>query len=112
MFTRGELVVSLPFLLEAGYSARRATDHSQLLDKLGALPRAAIDSEVEERALDAQRQLARSGHHRIPPADLILAALADREGVGILHYDRDYDVILERTDLRFDSVWLAEPGAL
>jgi predicted nucleic acid-binding protein len=112
MFARGELVVSLPFLLEAGYSARRATDHSQLLDKLEALPRAVIDSKVEQRALDAQRQLTRSGHHRTPPAGLILAALADRDGVGILHYDRDYDLIRDRTDLRYESVWLAEPGAL
>jgi len=41
-----------------------------------------------------------------------MAAIADRHGLGVLHYDRDYEVILERTDLSFGSVWLAEPGAL
>jgi hypothetical protein len=28
------------------------------------------------------------------------------------HYDPDYDLIAEKTDLRFDSVWLAARGAL
>lgn len=44
--------------------------------------------------------------------DLIIAALADRHDLGILHYDADYDVIRERTDLDFDSVWLAPRGTL
>lgn len=55
----------LPFLLEAGYSARSATDHDELLRGLTALPILHIDNEVEQRALDAQRQLARAGHHRL-----------------------------------------------
>lgn len=46
------------------------------------------------------------------PVDLLLAALADRHGHGVLHYDADFDLILARTDLRFDSVWLAERGTL
>jgi hypothetical protein len=25
----------------------------------------------------------------------------------VLHYDRDFDLIAEKTDLVFDSVWLA-----
>jgi predicted nucleic acid-binding protein len=108
----GRIATCLPFLLEAGYSARDARDHDALLDELLALPRFAIDDEVERRALDAQRQLARAGHHRLPPVDLLLAALADRHGLGVLHYDRDYDVLAERTDLEFESVWLAERGSL
>jgi hypothetical protein len=32
--------------------------------------------------------------------------------LGVLHYDHDYDVIADRTDLRFASVWLADPGTL
>jgi hypothetical protein len=30
----------------------------------------------------------------------------------VLHYDTDYDLLRERTDLRFDSEWLAERGSL
>ena len=104
--------VCLPFLLEAGYSARSATDHDELLRELMALPMLHIDSEVERRALDAQRQLARAGHHRLPPVDLIISALADRYGVGVLHYDHDYDTLVAKTDLRFTSVWLARRGSL
>jgi len=102
----------LPFLLEAGYSARSARDHHELMQELVALPLLHIDEEIERRAIDAQRQLARAGHHRLPPVDLILAALADRHGVGILHYDHDYDIVVARTDLHFDSVWLAPRGTL
>lgn len=108
----GEVFVCLPFLLEAGCSARTAADHDELLCELLALPRAEVDASVERRALDAQAQLARTGHHRLPPVDLIIAALADRHQLGVLHYDTDYDVIASKTDLTFDSVWLAPPGSL
>ncbi len=108
----GRVATSLPFLLEAGYSARSARDHGELLDELLALPRFDIDHEVEQRAIDAQRQLSRIGHHRVPPVDLILAAVADRYSLGVLHYDRDYDLIAEKTDLDFASVWLAPAGSI
>jgi predicted nucleic acid-binding protein len=106
------LLVCLPFLLEAGYSARNHREHINLLDGLRALPAAALDADSESRALVAQRQLAALGHHRMPPPDLILAALAEATGAGVLHYDRDFDLIAEHTDLRFESVWLAPPGSL
>lgn len=102
----------LPFLLEAGCSARSASEHSELIEELLALPLLQIDEEVEGRALDVQRQLALSGHHRLPPVDLILAAIADKNGRGVLHYDSDYDVLSSKTDLRFRSVWLAPRGTL
>jgi predicted nucleic acid-binding protein len=108
----GRIATSLPFLLEAGYSARSVRDHEELLDGLLALPRFEIDEEVERRAVDAQRLLARLGHHRLPPVDLIVAAIADRHGLGVLHYDRDYDLIAEKTDLDFESVWLAAAGTV
>lgn len=102
----------LPFLLEAGYSARGANDHDRLMRELTALPFLAIDDAVEHRAIDAQRQLARAGHHRLPPVYLIIAALADRHGVGVLHYDQDYEILAAKTDLEFESVWLAARGTL
>jgi predicted nucleic acid-binding protein len=111
-FEAGRIATCLPFLLEAGYSARNAHDHDQLFEDLLALPHCAVDETVEQRALEAQRQLARAGHHRLPPVDLIIAALADRHGLGVLHYDRDYDLLSERTDLRFASVWLAAAGTI
>ena len=108
----GRIATCLPFLLEAGYSARTAHEHDQLLAELLSLPHYRFDETSEQRALDAQAQLARVGHHRLPPVDLLIAALADRHGLGILHYDHDYDLIAEKTDLTFNSVWLADRGTL
>ena len=102
----------LPFVLEAGYSARDAGEHAKLRGELLALPWASIDAAVERRTVDAQRQLARAGHHRLPPIDVLIAALADHHGLGVLHYDGDYDLISDGTDLSFDSVWLARRGSL
>ena len=73
----GRIATCLPFLLEAGYSARNARDFDALLEELMSLPEVAINEQVEARAINAQRQLARAGHHRLPPVDLIVAALAD-----------------------------------
>lgn len=106
------LAVCLPFLLEAGFSARSAADHGRLLRRLEQMPRLLMDDAVERVALDAQYELAVVGHHRLPPADLNIAACAHLAGGGVLHYDRDYDLILEHTRLRFESAWLAEPGTL
>ena len=105
------LLSSLPFLLKAGYSARSAADHRIVMARLLAMPRIEIDPEIEARGLDAQSQIAAVGHHRMPPTDVLLAAIADRREIGILHYDHHYDLIDERTNLDFD-VWLAEPGSL
>jgi len=111
-FEEGRVAACLPFLLEAGYSARSAGDHGQLIDELLSLPLLPIDEEIEQRVVDVQRQLARAGHHRLPPVDLILAAIADRHGIGILHYDSDFDLLGDRTDLEFESVWLVPRGEL
>jgi predicted nucleic acid-binding protein len=109
---RLEIAVCLPFLLEAGYSARSAADRKALMARFDELPRIAIDSEVERMALQAQRELAEIGHHRLAPIDVMIAACAHRAEAGVLHYDRDYDVLAEHTDLTFESVWLAPPGSL
>jgi predicted nucleic acid-binding protein len=110
---RGAVAVCAPFLLEAGWSARTAAHHDQILADLLQLPRVTIDGAVEDAALSAQHELARRGHHRTAsPSDLLIAACAHAHGSGVLHYDHDYDVLLELTELRFESHWLAPAGAL
>ena len=104
MIESGEIAVCTPFLLEAGWSTRSATHHDQLLVDLLQLPRLRIDADVEEAALDAQGDLARRGHHRsASPPDLLIAACAHVHGAGVLHYDRDYDVLIELSGLDFES---------
>jgi len=109
---RGELAVCLPFLLEAGYSARSAADRRALMTRFKELPRVAIDNEIERIALQAQRELAEIGHHRLAPMDVMIAACAHRAEAGVLHYDGDYDILAEHTSLVFESEWLAAPGPL
>jgi predicted nucleic acid-binding protein len=108
----GRVATCLPFELEAGFSARSRRDYDVISSEIASLPRFAIDAVAEQRALVAQAQLARTGHHRVPPVDLIIAAVADREGIGILHYDADYDLLREKTDLRFESDWLVPRGTI
>jgi predicted nucleic acid-binding protein len=109
---RRRVGVCLPFMLEAGYSARSAVDYGALLDQLESFPRVEVNAAVERRATLAQRELAAVGHHRLPPIDVMIAACAHEVGAGVLHYDGDYDVLANRTSLRFDSEWLAPPGTL
>lgn len=108
----GRMGTCLPFLLEAGFSAQTAEDHRITVARLERLTYIPIDEEVEGATQRAQSELAMAGHHRLSPIDLIIAACAAQEQGGVLHYDRDYDLILEHTSLEFESVWLAEPGTL
>ncbi len=107
-----QLAACLPFLLEAGYSARSGRARSAMMAGLAKLPRVEIDSDIEAAALDAQRELADIGHHRLAPADVLIAACAHVAGMGVLHYDSDYDLLAEQTSLAFESEWLAQPGTI
>lgn len=100
----------LPFLLEAGYSARGPDDHAEVMRTLRSLPYASIDEPVEESALQLQADLAQCGHHRMPPVDLLIAAIAERHGLTVLHCDKDFDVIADRTSSVVSTEWLAPPA--
>lgn len=108
-----QLAICLPFLIEAGYSARASADYREMMDEFDLLfPRVEIAAAMEDRALLTQRELAARGHHRLAPIDTMIAACAHEVGAGVLHYDRDYDLIADHTSLSFESVWLAPVGTL
>lgn len=107
-----ELAACPPFVLEAGYSARSATDHDRVIADLIMLPWVEVTPAISRLAIQAQGELARIGHHRVPPADLVIAACAHIEGAGVLHYDNDFDLIAERSGLDFQSEWLAPAGSV
>jgi predicted nucleic acid-binding protein len=107
-----QVATCLPFLLEAGYSARSGAEHESMMSDLAWLPRVAIDRGIERLATAAQGELAKVGHHRLAPADVMIAACAHVAGMGVLHYDRDYDLLAEHTSLAFESEWLAPAGTL
>jgi predicted nucleic acid-binding protein len=108
----GEVAVCLPFLLEAGYSAQSAVKHREMMAGFGDLERVTITADVERLALQAQRELAEVGHHRLAPMDVMIAACAHKAEAGVLHYDGDYDILAEKTSLVFESEWLVPRGSL
>jgi predicted nucleic acid-binding protein len=110
----GQLWTSPPTLLEMLYSAREEDQFAEIAGELDALPHAPLTAEAAARALAAQAELAAAPgvSHRVKPVDLLIAAVAAAEGIGVLHYDRDYDAITEHTSLDFPSVWIAPRGSL
>jgi predicted nucleic acid-binding protein len=111
---QGELALTEPLLLEMRYSARDACDFALLAEELDALPLLGLDAAASRRALAAQEQLAADPavSHRVKPIDLLVAAVAERHGAAVLHYDADYQLLAERTDLAFESIWAVDRGSI
>lgn len=82
--------------LELLYTTQDADDFARRRQQLYSLRHCRITDEVWARATDVFELLARQGplHHRqVKPADLVIAAAAELTGIGVVHYDRDYDAI-------------------
>jgi predicted nucleic acid-binding protein len=112
--TAGQLWTCPPTLLEMRYSAMDGEQFAEVAGELDALPHAPLTATAAARALTAQAELAAASgvSHRVKPVDLLIASVASAEGLGVLHYDRDYDVLAEHTSLSFSSLWIAPRGSL
>jgi len=96
--------------MEILYSARTSAEHLALEAELDALRILRNDRAVANTAMSALSELAArsDGHHRIPPADaLIAAAAAEHGGLAVLHRDAHFDRL--ETVLHFESVPLPGP---
>ncbi len=84
---------------ELGWATRTAAEFGQLrADRDTGYEWLAIHDEDWRRALDVQATLWRSGQIRaVGFPDLLVAAVAERERVTVLHYDGDYDLIARIT---------------
>src|SRR5262245_45726121 len=97
--------------LELLYSARNASNMKELRAERGALPSIAMTQADFDRASDVMQLLSSRGRHRaagIP--DLLIAAVAERAGVCVLHYDQDFDEIAAVTDQ--DMEWVVPRGSV
>jgi predicted nucleic acid-binding protein len=112
--TAGELWTCPPALLEMLYSARDGKGYTLTAGRLDALPHAPLTAAAAARAVTAQAELAAAPgvSHRVKPVDLLIAAVAAAENLGVLHYDRDYDTIAQHTSLSFPSIWVAPRGSI
>jgi predicted nucleic acid-binding protein len=79
--------------LEALFSARDFASYEGLAEDLAGLLAAPITPDVFARARAVQRALARTGHHRLPVTDLVIAATAELANRTLLHYDAHYEQI-------------------
>jgi predicted nucleic acid-binding protein len=84
---------------ELGWATRASAEFDQVrADRDVGYEWLATDDDDWRRALDVQATLWRTARMRsagLP--DLLVAAVAERERVTILHYDADYDLITEVT---------------
>jgi predicted nucleic acid-binding protein len=84
---------------ELGWATRSSAQLDQLrADRDAGYERLATHDEDWRRALDVQAALWRGGRMRaVGLPDLLIAAVAERESVTVLHYDSDYDFIAQIT---------------
>ncbi len=107
-----ELWTCPPTLLEMRYSARDSGGFAVTAKRLDALPHASLSAEAAALAVTAQAELAATPgiSHRVKPVGLLIASIAATGDLGVLHYDHDYDTIVEHTSLSFASVWVVPRG--
>lgn len=66
--------------------------------------------DVWERLIEVQSALAERGlHQSVKIPDLLIAAIAERNRVAVLHYDRDFDTIAEITGQQCE--WVVPRGS-
>ncbi|MFT4188488.1 MAG: PIN domain-containing protein [Aeromicrobium sp.] len=105
-----QLAVNEVVALEICYSARNGREYDDLWEFTQRLRRLPITAEVSGKALELQRLLARRGQHRRPIPDLLIAATALIYDVTVVHYDKDFDLIAEVSDMR--ARWIVPRGSL
>ncbi|MBO0816601.1 MAG: PIN domain nuclease [Actinobacteria bacterium] len=97
---------------ELGWAARTAAEFDQLrADRDAGYEWLPIHDEDWRRALDIQATLWRGGQVRaVGFPDLLVAAVAERERVTVLHYDADYDLIARVTGQPMQ--WIVSRGTV
>ena len=89
-----EIATCSMVVMELLWTAQSQSDFGEMREDLEALPRLPITPAAWERAIDVWHELVRLGRHRqTKPPDLLIAAVAELAGVGLCHYDRDFDAI-------------------
>jgi predicted nucleic acid-binding protein len=107
----GAVVTCSVIELEVLFSARTHADIVATRGRRRALPIVDLSQADFDRAIDVLEGLAKSGHHRaagIP--DLLIAAVAERHTLTVLHYDKDFDLIAKVTGQAME--WVVPAGSV
>lgn len=97
---------------ELGWATRTSAEFDRVrADRDAGYEWLATHDEDWHRALDVQARLWRSGRVRaVGFPDLLIAAVAERERVSLVHYDSDYDLIAAVTGQQMQ--WVVPPGTV
>jgi len=97
--------------LEVLYSTRNGEEHGRARARRTlAYRHVPLTEAIFQRAITVQGLLARRAQHRVPIADLIIAAAAEASDMTVLHYDVDFDTIAAFTGQQTE--WVAPRGSL
>jgi predicted nucleic acid-binding protein len=100
----GQIITTPILAFELLRTARDRQTFDDLEEELSALKEVRLDRGVVDAARSALREMARTGQHRLPFQDLLVAAAAQAHGVGVLHYDGHFDRLAQF--LSFESRWI------
>ena len=91
-----------PILQELLQGFKDIPNYSQIRNELLAVPRLAdpVSIDLFLEAAEIYRLTQRKGHTIRCSADCLIAAIAIRNGVPVMHFDRDFDTIARFTPLR------------
>ncbi len=96
--------------LELRFSASNAVEWDLFTAALSAYRREPVLPVDVDRADEVQRSLAERGLKGRRPPDLVIAAQAERLGLVLLHYDRDYEHIASVSAQRHQ--WVVSAGSI
>ena len=96
--------------LEVGFSARTAAEFDALTRALDVFELVPVEEGDFRRAHLVQRMLARQGQRGRKIPDLLIAAVSERLGLTVLHYDRDFELIAEITGQPHE--WVVPAGTI
>ncbi|GGM63904.1 ribonuclease VapC51 [Longimycelium tulufanense] len=96
--------------LELGFSARNAAEWDHLMKSVRLIPPVEIKSEDFSRALGVQRALAEQGLRGRKVPALLIAAVAERHGAVLLHYDPDFELTAAMTGQPHE--WVVPRGSI
>ena len=97
---RGHFAVTDIVVVEYLNGARNLAEYDRFAWGLGAAERLRAEPGDWDRVLEVHRLLAASGpgyQRSVSVPDLIVAAVAERHGATLVHYDEDYDRIAALT---------------
>lgn len=108
----GRVAVTSVTWLEIGFTARSRAEHERV--QMAVLERLQLvygSPRSERRAIEVQRELMDAGHHRgVKLPDLLIASVAEVEGLSVLHYDGDFDRIADVTAQ--PTEWVVPAGSV